>query len=52
MTGQTIFEVAYGIDVQPKNDPYIGSAEESLKAMTLGCTPGAGLFDTFPFCVF
>ncbi|ETW78616.1 cytochrome P450 monooxygenase 3 [Heterobasidion irregulare TC 32-1] len=49
MTGQTIFEVAYGIDVQPKNDPYIGSAEESLKAMTLGCTPGAGIFDTFPF---
>ena len=26
MAGQTIIKIAYGIDVQPKNDPYIEAA--------------------------
>lgn len=50
MAGQTIIKIAYGIDVQPKNDPYIEAAEEALKAFAFGSTTRAGMFDTFPIC--
>ncbi|KAI0258892.1 cytochrome P450 [Gloeopeniophorella convolvens] len=49
MAGQTILSIAYGIDVSPENDPYVASAEETLKAMALGSTNEAFLYDTIPW---
>lgn len=48
MAGQTIIKIAYGIDVQQKDDPYVDAAEDVLKAVAFGSTGRAGLVDTFP----
>ena len=42
MAAQTIIKIAYGIDVQSQDDPYIDSAEEALEAMAFGTTARAG----------
>lgn len=43
-------KVAYGIDTQEKDDPYVILAERVLHAVFLTTTAGAYLVDTFPFC--
>ncbi|ETW79020.1 cytochrome P450 monooxygenase 71 [Heterobasidion irregulare TC 32-1] len=50
MAGRTILEIAYGIEAQPRNDPYINIVEKAIKAMTVGATQRARVFDTFPIC--
>ena len=50
MAGRTILEIAYGIEVQPRNDPYINIVEKAVEAMTFGNTQRARVFDTFLIC--
>ena len=40
--------IAYGIDVQESNDPYIRVAEEAMKGVSEAGIPGAFLVDSFP----
>lgn len=48
MAGSLILGVAYGIDVQAKNDPYIATAETALHAMSMAGNAGAYLVDYIP----
>jgi hypothetical protein len=50
MAGQTILSVAYGIDVRPEGDPYIENGENVLRALQLGSTYEATVFDTITWC--
>jgi len=49
MAGETILSIAYGLDVLPKDDPYIAIAEEGVHSIVVAGTPGAFLVDTFPW---
>lgn len=49
MAGETIMSVAYGLDVQPQNDPYISTAEQGVHPLVAAAVPGAFLVDTLPF---
>ena len=49
MAGETIMSVAYGLDVQPHNDPYIATAEHGVHPLVAAAVPGAFLVDTLPF---
>ena len=49
MTGETIISVTYGIDVLPKNDPYIATAESAIQPLFIAAIPGTFLVDTFPW---
>jgi hypothetical protein len=48
MAGATVIAVAYGIDVQSSNDPYIEVSEKALEGLLQAAVPGAFLVDTFP----
>ncbi|KAI8996249.1 cytochrome P450 [Trametes punicea] len=48
MAGSLILGIVYGIDVQPKNDPYIATAETALHAMSMAGNAGAYLVDYVP----
>ena len=48
MAGSLILGVAYGIDVEPKDDPYIATAETALHAMSMAGNAGAYLVDSIP----
>lgn len=48
MAGSLILGVAYGIDVQPRDDPYIATAETALHAMSMAGNAGAYLVDYIP----
>ena len=50
MAGSLILGVAYGIDVQPNNDPYIATAETALHAISMAGNAGAYLVDYIPIC--
>jgi hypothetical protein len=50
MAGQIILSVAYGIDVRPEGDPYVENAENVLRALQLGSTHEATIFDTITWC--
>ncbi|KAF5321938.1 hypothetical protein D9619_001235 [Psilocybe cf. subviscida] len=47
--GGTILSVTYGLDVQPKNDPFIESAEKAIESLQNIPYPGAYLVDHFHF---
>ncbi|KAF5349137.1 hypothetical protein D9756_009446 [Leucocoprinus leucothites] len=49
MAGETIMSVAYGLDIKPKNDPYIQTAEKGVHALVAAAVPGAFLVDMLPF---
>ncbi|KAJ3560787.1 hypothetical protein NP233_g10605 [Leucocoprinus birnbaumii] len=49
MAGETIMSVAYGIDIKPKDDPYIQTAEEGVHGLVAAGVPGAFLVDMLPF---
>ncbi|KAF8219321.1 cytochrome P450 [Tricholoma matsutake] len=49
MAGETIISIAYGVDVLPKDDPYIATAEEGVHTLLLAAVPGAFLVDTLPW---
>ena len=50
MAGQIILSVAYGIDVRPEGDTYVADAENVLRAIQIGSTPEATIFDTITWC--
>lgn len=52
MAGQVILRIAYGIDVQPQDDPYVALAEKTLHSITLGSSLPGMLFDMVPFCAY
>ncbi|KAF8884004.1 cytochrome P450 [Infundibulicybe gibba] len=49
MAGSTIMSIAYGLDVLPKDDPYIATAERAVHPMVAAAVPGTFLVDSFPF---
>jgi hypothetical protein len=49
MAGQVILRIAYGIDVQQQNDPFVALAEQALHSVTLASSLGGGIFDMVPF---
>ncbi|KAF5338850.1 hypothetical protein D9758_015574 [Tetrapyrgos nigripes] len=48
LAASTILGIAYGLDVQPVNDPYVEAAENALESLGLGIAPGAFLVETIP----
>ena len=52
MVGQVIMSIAYGIDVLPKNDPYVEGAENMMKALFAGSTQEAAILDAIPWCIY
>ncbi|KAH9834604.1 cytochrome P450 [Rhodofomes roseus] len=49
MAGSLIIGVAYGLDVQPKDDPYVATAERALHAMAMAGNAGSFLVDSIPW---
>lgn len=52
MAGTIILGIAYGIKVQPHDDPYIGTVEKGLQASAAVTEPRAQIFDLLPFRAF
>ncbi|KAJ7748917.1 cytochrome P450 [Mycena metata] len=48
MAGETILSITYGIDVLPKDDPYMALAEETVKVGVMAIAPGKFLVDSIP----
>ncbi|KAF8506218.1 cytochrome P450 [Gautieria morchelliformis] len=48
LSGATIMEIIYGIDVLPIGDPYIQLAEQASQAVLSAVIPGSFLVDTLP----
>ncbi|TFK33963.1 cytochrome P450 [Crucibulum laeve] len=46
--GEFSISVAYGLDVKPKNDPYIELAEDGVRSLLLAALPGKFLVNTIP----
>ena len=44
-------QVVYGINVLPKDDPYIETAEKALAGLNIAGNPGAFLVDVLPICM-
>ncbi|KAF9459105.1 cytochrome P450 [Collybia nuda] len=48
LAGETIISVAYGLDVLPKDDPYITTAEKGVHPLVVAAVPGSFLVDLIP----
>ncbi|KAJ7076206.1 cytochrome P450 [Mycena belliarum] len=48
MAGEFIMEMAYGIKVQPLNDPYVALAHKTVNLGVIACVPGHFLVNHFP----
>jgi hypothetical protein len=48
MAGETIMSIAYGLEVQPDNDPYIKTAEQGVHPLVAAGVPGVFLVDALP----
>ncbi|RXW22027.1 hypothetical protein EST38_g3853 [Candolleomyces aberdarensis] len=48
LTAETILSVAYGIEIQQENDPYIKLSEAANQGAIIAGVPGAFLVDTIP----
>ncbi|KAJ4490644.1 cytochrome P450 [Lentinula aciculospora] len=48
LAASIILGIAYGIDVQEDNDPYIDAAENALESLGLGIAPGVFLVESIP----
>ncbi|KAJ7873153.1 cytochrome P450 [Mycena leptocephala] len=48
MAGEIIMSVAYGIDVEPANDPYVTLADAALHSLGNASVPGRFLVDSIP----
>lgn len=44
-----MLSIAYGIEVQEENDPYLEMSRIALQTLNSAAVPGAFLVDTFPF---
>ncbi|KAF5333831.1 hypothetical protein D9758_017428 [Tetrapyrgos nigripes] len=49
MAGTTVLSIAYGIQVQPENDPFIEIAERANHALVCATNSGSYLVDQLPF---
>nr|BAL05126.1 cytochrome P450 [Phanerodontia chrysosporium] len=49
MTGHIIISIVYGIETKSADHPYIGLAEEGVKAFSATAVPGRFLVDSLPF---
>jgi len=47
--GETIMSIAYGLSVQPENDPYIQTAEKAIPQFARAAVPGTFLVDSLPW---
>ncbi|KAJ7684107.1 cytochrome P450 [Mycena polygramma] len=45
---EIIMSIAYGIDVQPTNDPYVALAHNAVDTLAQAALPGKYLVDSFP----
>jgi hypothetical protein len=50
MAGSTILDIAYGLDIQTTDDPYLKRAEECLQIIDKAGNPGSFLVDIMPAC--
>ncbi|KAG6809315.1 hypothetical protein H0H92_000727 [Tricholoma furcatifolium] len=48
MAGETIIGIAYGLQVQEKDDPYVATATKGVHPVSVAAVPGAFLVDTLP----
>ncbi|PPQ76416.1 LOW QUALITY PROTEIN: hypothetical protein CVT26_013072 [Gymnopilus dilepis] len=48
MAGETIMALAYGLQVQKYDDPFISTAEKAVYTLLNAASPGKYLVDTFP----
>lgn len=48
MAGETIMAIAYGLQVQKHDDPYINTAQKAVHSLLGAAAPGKYLVDTFP----
>ena len=48
MVGGITISLAYGITIQPKNDPFIDLAEHAITGLAESATPGLFLVDAIP----
>ncbi|KAF8641794.1 hypothetical protein AX16_009776 [Volvariella volvacea WC 439] len=48
MAGALVMAVAYGLDVLPKDDPYIAAAKGAVHPATVAMVPGTFLVDSLP----
>lgn len=49
MTAGLILGIAYGIEVQEENDPYVAMAQKALDALEATAVPGTYIVDFIPF---
>src|SRR4051812_34463094 len=49
MAGETIMSIAYGLEIQHENDPYVKMAEKGFQPLVAAAVPGAYLVDTLHF---
>ncbi|RXW15357.1 hypothetical protein EST38_g10495 [Candolleomyces aberdarensis] len=49
LAGETMLSIAYGIQIQAKNDPYLEMSRVGLQSLNSAAVPGAFLVDSFPF---
>ena len=50
MAGKEIMKIAYGIDVQDKDDEYISTAERAVQVISATTNAGSYLVDALPLC--
>jgi len=48
MAGAITIEIAYGVEIQSENDPYLEIAEQALVGLAAAAAPGAFLVDSIP----
>ncbi|KAG6863053.1 hypothetical protein C0991_008518, partial [Blastosporella zonata] len=48
MAGETIMAIAYGLTVQPKDDPFVAAAAQGVHPLVAAAVPGAFLVDQLP----
>jgi hypothetical protein len=48
MAGETIMSITYGLDVLPKDDPYLATLERGNKFIATAALPGSFLVNTIP----
>jgi len=41
--------LAYGLEIQPRNDPYVAIAEEAIHQVAQAASPGAHLVEVLPW---
>ncbi|KAJ2928434.1 hypothetical protein H1R20_g8643, partial [Candolleomyces eurysporus] len=48
LAGETMLSIAYGIQIQARNDPYLEMSRVGLQSLNSAAVPGAFLVDSFP----